>query len=620
MSTAITTGTRSLFSRFRNAFWAVALLSAVLNVLMLGGSIYMMMVYDSVLPSHSLPTLFGLFVMIVCVYIFQSLFDQMRQRILNDIGETLDRELAPHVQYVMSEVVLRGGRRSGDGLVAMRDLDAVRSWLSGTGPSALIDLPWILLFLVVVAFLHPLLMVTTLVGAIIMLGLTWLSEVTTRKPMQKLTQIVSVRNELAENNLRHVEMLVALGMRQRMQDRWARVNRLYLSANADLAHSSGTIGGISRTFRMFLQSVLLTVGALLVLDGKASGGIIFAGNMLCGRALAPIDSAISQWRSFSAARNGWARLQTLFEKVPPVEEASVLLPAPTQSLAMQHVFASPLGTQTLTLSGINFTLKAGEALGVVGPSASGKTTLARVLTGVWQPLRGAVRLDGATLDQWDRERLGSFIGYLPQAVELMEGTVAENIARFEPEADSAKVIAAARAAGVHDMIIRLPNGYETEVGSEGAGLSAGQRQRIALARALYGDPFLVVLDEPNSNLDGEGEAALARAIAAVRARGGIAVVIAHRPSALSHVSHVMFMREGRAEQFGPRDEVLRNISRSPQMVTANKNAPASPEKPAEEKPKLEKPAEENPSGDQGEEQGGGSEDVKADHHVSGQDS
>lgn len=595
MSTTVITGTRAIVSRFRSAFWAVALLSAVLNVLMLGGSIYMMMVYDSVLPSHSLPTLFGLFVMIVLVYIFQAVFDRMRLRILSDIGETLDRDLAPHVQYAMSEAVLRGGKRAGDGLIAMRDLDSVRSWLSGSGPSALIDLPWILLFLIVVGFLHPLLMVTTLVGAIIMLGLTWLTDATTRKPMQKLTQIVSVRNELAENNLRHVEVLVALGMRRRMQERWANVNRHYLSANAHLSHSSGTIGGISKTFRMLLQSVLLTVGALLVLDGKASGGIIFAGNMLCGRALAPIDSAIAQWRSFSAARSGWVRLQALFDKIPPAEEDRVLLPAPTQSLSMQHVFAAPQGTQMLTLSGIHFTLKAGEALGVIGPSASGKTSLARVLTGVWQPLRGAVRLDGATLDQWDRERLGASIGYLPQAVELMEGSVAQNIARFEPEADSSRVIAAARAAGVHDMIIRLPNGYETEVGSDGGGLSAGQRQRIGLARALYGDPFLVVLDEPNSNLDGEGEAALGKAIAGVRVRGGIAVVIAHRPSALSHVSHVLFMREGRAEHFGPRDEVLRKIARQPQMVTGTKNeegqngggrAPGS-EPPAEAKQESE---------------------------------
>ncbi|NOW45590.1 ATP-binding cassette subfamily C protein [Novosphingobium sp. SG751A] len=577
MSTTIITGTRAVVSRFRNAFWAVALLSAVLNVLMLGGSIYMMMVYDSVLPSHSLPTLFGLFVMIVIVYIFQALFDRMRQRMLSDIGETLDRELAPHVQYVMSETVLRGGRRAGDGLIAMRDLDSVRSWLSGSGPAALIDLPWILLFLIVVAFLHPLLMVTTLVGAIIMLGLTWLTDATTRKPMQKLSQIVSIRNELAENNLRHVEMLVALGMRQRMQDRWAQVNRYYLSANAHLSNSSGTIGGISKTFRMLLQSILLTVGALLVLDGKASGGIIFAGNMLCGRALAPIDSAIAQWRSFAAARSGWARLQLLFEKVPPAEEAGVILPPPTKSLALQQVFAAPQGTQTLTLSGINFTLKAGEALGVIGPSASGKTTLARVMTGVWQPVRGAVRLDGATLDQWDRERLGSFIGYLPQSVELMEGTVAENIARFDPDLDSTKVIAAARAAGVHELIIRLPNGYETDVGSEGAGLSAGQRQRIGLARALYDDPFLVVLDEPNSNLDGDGEAALGHAIAGVRARGGIAVVIAHRPSALAQVSHVLFMREGRAEQFGLRDEVLRAVSRQPERVTNGKTPAPKPD-------------------------------------------
>ncbi len=559
---------RAILARYAHAFRAVVLLSAVLNVLMLGGSIYMMLVYDSVLPSHSLPTLFGLFAMITIVYAFQALFDQMRQRILSDIGAALDRQLAPRVQQAMSEVALRGGRMAGDGLTAMRDLDAVRGWLSSVGPAALIDLPWIVLFLIVVGLLHPLLMVTTLAGAIVMLGLTWMTDRATRQPVRELAQISAVRNGLAENLLRHSEVLAALGMRARLQDRWAQVNRYFLGANDQLARSTGLIGGISKAFRMFLQSALLTVGALLVLDGQASAGIIFAGNILCARALAPIDGAISQWRVFNTARSGWERLQVLFSKVPPEEGAQVLLPAPKQGLAVQQVFAAPPGTQRVTVNGLDFALSAGEALGVIGPSAAGKTSLARVLTGVWRPLRGTVRLDGATLDQWDSERLGASLGYLPQSVELLEGTVAENIARFQPEPDSNAIIAAARAAGVHEMIVRLPDGYDTEVGSDGAELSAGQRQRIGLARALYGDPFLVVLDEPNSNLDAEGEAALEQAIAGIRARGGIAVVIAHRPSALAQVSHVLFMREGRAEAFGPRDEVLRKVTRPPEAVGA----------------------------------------------------
>lgn len=551
----------AILSRYAGAVRAVVALSAVLNVLMLGGSLYMMLVYDSVLPSHSLPTLFGLFAMITLVYLFQALFDRMRQRMLSDIGAALDRELAPRVQQAMGEVALRGGRLAGDGLTAMRDLDAVRGWLSGAGPAALIDLPWILLFLVVVGILHPLLMLTTLLGALVMLCLTWMTDRATRQPVRELAQIAAVRNGLAESLLRHGEMLAAMGMRARMQERWAQVNRYFLAANEQLAQSTGLIGGASKAFRMFLQSALLTVGALLVLDGQASAGIIFAGNILCARALAPIDGAIGQWRVFNTARGGWERIQALLAKVPAEEAAQVALPAPTKGLALHQVFAAPPGTQRVTVNGLDFALAAGDAMGVIGPSAAGKTSLARVLTGVWRPLRGTVRLDGATLDQWDSERLGASIGYLPQTVELLEGTVAHNIARFEPEADSALIIAAARAAGVHDLILRLPEGYDTPVGHDGAELSAGQRQRIGLARALYGDPFLVVLDEPNSNLDAEGEVALEQAIAGIRKRGGIAVIIAHRPSALAQVSHVLFMREGRAEAFGPRDEVLRKVTR-----------------------------------------------------------
>lgn len=567
--------TRLLLGRFRQAFWAVVLLSALLNVLMLGGSIYMMLVYDSVLPSHSLPTLFGLFAMITLVYVFQALFDQMRQRILSDIGAALDRQLAPRVHQAMAQAALQGARAPGDGLVAMRDLDAVRGWLSGAGPAALIDLPWIILFLLVVGLLHPWLMITTLVGALVMLGLAFATDRATRQPVRELSQVAALRNGRAEDNLRHVELFSALGMRNRMLDRWASINRYYLAANADLAHTTGLIGGASKAFRMFLQSALLTVGALLVLDGRASAGIIFAGNILCARALSPIDAAIANWRVFNSARSGWERLQSLLQKIPPEAGASVLLPAPSQSISVSQIFAAPPGTQRLTLQGLDFVLEAGEALGIIGPSAAGKSSLARVLVGLWRPLRGHVRLDGATLDQWDAERLGAAIGYLPQTVELIEGSVAENIARFEPEPSSDKLIAAARAAGVHDMIVRLPDGYETPVGADGAQLSAGQRQRIGLARALYGDPFLVVLDEPNSNLDAEGEDALEQAIAGVRARGGIAIVIAHRPSALAQVSHVLVLRDGRAETFGPRDDVLRKVTRLP-----DKPAPSSPTPPS----------------------------------------
>ena len=549
--------------RYRTAIVTVAVLSGVLNVLVLAGSIYMMMVYDSVLPSHSLPTLFSLLGMLVVVYIFQGVFDTMRTRILTDVGSALDQELSADVQRVMSDAALKGHHGVGDGMTPMRDLDQVRSFLSTGGPAALLDLPWIVFFLLILSMLHVWLGVTALVGALVMIGLTWATERVTQKPSKLVAQITGYRAGLAESNLRHVEVLTALGMQQRMRARWFDVNRHYLAAQDQLSRAVGTIGGSAKVFRLFLQSLILTVGALLVIDGKASGGVIFASSILSGRALAPIDTAIANWRGFSAARAGWRRLNALFQHLPDREDQSVVLPAPTKELVVDQLVVAPPRVERVTASGISFRLAAGDALGIIGPSAAGKTSLARALIGVWPALRGSIRFDGATPDQSDAEQRGSFLGYLPQTVELLDGTVAQNIARFDADATSDEVIAAATAAGAHDMVVKLPQGYETPVGADGAQLSAGQRQRIGLARALFRDPFLVLLDEPNSNLDAEGEDALGGAVASVRARGGIAIVIAHRPSALAQVSHVLFMRDGRMEAFGPRDEVMAKIMKKP---------------------------------------------------------
>ena len=317
-----------------------------------------------------------------------------------------------------------------------------------------------------------------------------------------------------------------------------------------------------------LTMVPLRRALRLVIDGKASGGVIFASSILSGRALAPVDAAIANWRGFAQAKLGWRRLNEMLHRIPDAGAISTVLPRPQSELSVQQLAVAPPGTQKITVQNADFTLKAGEALGVVGPSAAGKTSLGRALIGVWRPVRGTVRLDGATLDQWHPDSLGSFIGYLPQTVELLEGTVAENIARFDPEPDSDAVIAASQVAGVHEMVVNLAQGYDTPVGADGSQLSAGQRQRIGLARALYKDPFLVLLDEPNSNLDAAGEVALERAVASIRERGGIAILIAHRPSALAQVSHVCFMREGRIEAFGPRDEVLEKITSKPVPLRA----------------------------------------------------
>jgi ATP-binding cassette subfamily C protein PrsD len=565
-----------LWRRYRRAVTVVAILSAVLNVLLLAGSLYLMLVYDSVLPSHSIPTLFGLLAMLVGVYLFQSFFDTMRTRILTDVGADIDRQLSPRVQQAIGEAARRGGASHGDGLTAVRDLDAVRFFLGGSGPGTLIDVPWGALFLLVLFLLHPWLGVTALVGALVLIGLTIMTDRATAKPTLEVGQIASRRNALAETNLRHVEMLSALGMAARMRARWGEVNARYIAAQTQLSHSVGRLSGISRVFRLFLQSAILTVGALLVIDGKASAGVIFASSIISGRALAPIDQAIANWRAFAAARSGWRRLNVLLARVPAPRDVAVDLPRPRAVLAVEQLAVAPPGSQRLTVQGIDFRLEAGQALGVIGPSAAGKSSLARAIVGAWVPARGTVRLDGADLAQWDAEALGASIGYLPQAVELLDGTIAQNIARFTPDAASEAIIAAAQAAGVHDMIVALPGGYDLPVGVDGGQLSAGQRQRIGLARALFGAPFLVVLDEPNSNLDVAGEEALTRAIAGVRAGGGIAIVIAHRPASLAPVSHALFLRDGRMEAFGPRDEVLGKVlQRRPAPGTGPQPVPSA---------------------------------------------
>jgi ATP-binding cassette subfamily C protein len=567
----------------------------MLNVLLLGGSIYMMLVYDSVIPSHSLPTLIGLLAMLLVVYAFQGLFDTMRSRILGDVAAGFDRHLAARVQRAALASSLRGGRSQSEGQLATRDLDAVRNFLASTGPAALIDLPWIVFFLGILFLLHVWLGVTALVGAIIMIGLTLLTDRQTRQFVAQGAQIATRRSTLTDANLRHAEVLTSLGMRERMLQRWVRANDANSAAQRDVARVTGTLGGISRLFRMLLQSLILTVGALLVIDGRASGGVIFASSILSGRALAPVDSVIGNWRGLAAARLGWRRLDNFLARNPDDLGERTRIPAPAAELEVANLVVAPPGGQQIAVQHASFRLTAGDGLGIIGPSAAGKTSLGRALIGAWPPLRGTVRLDGSTYDRWDVDTLGVSLGYLPQTVELLDGTVAENIARFDPHPDADAILAAARAAGVHDLVARLPQGYDTPVGMDGAQLSAGQRQRIGLARALYRDPFLVLLDEPNSNLDAEGEAALEAAIAAVRARGGIVVIIAHRPSVLSQVTHLLLMRDGRMEAFGPRDGVMAKVAIGrrgavPVPVTQDVTAADAAERPAGDEPEQERPS------------------------------
>ena len=526
ISTVVPRELGTALRRYRGPLIGIVWLSALLNILALSGSIYMMLVYDFVLPSRSVSTLLGLLVVVAAAYGFQMALEYIRTQLLGGVGAALALDLAPRAHRMIGRSALQG-RSGGDAALAVRDLDQIRAFLSSGGPSALIDLPWVVLFIGILGFLHIWLGVTALAGAIIMIGLTIYTDHASKQPSREAGQLAASRQAAAEISYRFAEEIRALGMAGRVEAGWTQINKRYLHAQQQLGTLSTGLGGVARGFRIFLQSTVLTVGALLVIDGKVTAGIIFASSVLSARALSPIDQSISHWKNLTATRAAAERLGRALalvpDTVPPLD-----LPPPTQHLAVEGLTLVPPGAVQPSVADVSFTLKAGDGLVVVGPSASGKSSLARGLVGVWPAARGHVRLDGAALDQWSPDALGPHIGYLPQNVELMSGTVAQNIARFESGAPSERVIAAARSAGVHDMIVRLPGGYDTLVGQDGHSLSAGHRQRVALARALYGDPFLVVLDEPNSNLDAQGEEALIHAVAGVRARGGIAIVIAHR--------------------------------------------------------------------------------------------
>jgi ATP-binding cassette, subfamily C, bacterial PrsD len=540
-------------SGFYMALLGVGLFSAVINLLYLTGSFYMLQIYDRVIPSRSISTLVALSVLAATLYVGQGLLDFLRARILVRIARSLDERLSPRVFTVLGRLPLLG--RTG-GHQPLRDLDQMRSFLAGGGPLGFFDLPWMPFYIAICFFFHPLIGFAALFGATILIVITLCTEALTRKPVKAAALHGAARASVAEATRRNAEVLAAMGMAGHVAAIWQDINQKHLRAQEKASDVAGSLTGVSKTMRMGLQSAVLGIGAYLVIQGEASSGIIIAGSILAARSLAPIELVLAHWKGFVSARQSWTRLQQLFAMVQ-VPESLLSLPRPFARLSLDNVIVVAPGEQRVVVSEISFTLEAGSGLGIIGPSASGKSCLARALVGIWTPARGSVRLDGATHNQWTPEKLGRDIGYLPQDIELFDGTIGQNIARFDPTAEAAVVIRAAEQAGVHEMIVGFPKGYETQIGEAGTALSAGQRQRIALARALYGEPFLVVLDEPNSNLDAEGEQALTRAIVRVRERGGIAVLIAHRPSALAAVDHVLVMANGTAKAFGPRDQVLR---------------------------------------------------------------
>ena len=539
---------------FRGIVLFLFLVSGAINVLALTGSLYMMQIYDRALTSGSIPTLVALSALAVGLYLFQGCFDVIRSQVLVRVGARLDKKVAPMAHRVAIDMP-RFGFSTSEALERGRDVDTVRGFLGSQGPAALFDLPWMPIYLAFIYFLHPLLGALTFAGAFVLTVLTVVSEILTKRLNISTRKAAIARNTIADSNARNAEVLKAMGFSGRAVSRFDEANGEHLQLQTKANDIGGTFAAFSRVLRMLLQSALLGLGAYLTIKNELSAGAIIAVSVASSRALAPVDMAIGNWKSFVAARMAYYRLRETVIALAAADQP-MKLPAPCQSLTVDKVTIAVPGSGQVVLSDISFELEPGQALGVIGPSAGGKTTMVRAIAGIWPALRGSVRLDGADLAQWREDEIGQHIGYLPQEVSLMDATIEENISRFEPEPDYQKVIDAAKAAGIHEMILKMPEGYRTQLGPQGTALSAGQRQRVALARALYGNPFLVIMDEPNSNLDGEGEEALTAAIEGISARGGIAIVIAHRPSALVAVDLVAIVQNGRMVAFGKKQDIM----------------------------------------------------------------
>ncbi|HEY8330722.1 MAG TPA: type I secretion system permease/ATPase [Pseudomonas sp.] len=538
--------------RLRRTFYALAAFSGVINLLMLTPAVYMLQVYDRALVSSNVTTLLMLTLLVVGLFVLIALLEVVRSSVLIRVGNRLDMMLNQRIFSAAFERNLR--RAGGNPSQALQDLSQVRQFLTGNGLFAFFDAPWTPIYLIVVSLVHPLLGVITLVGSLLLVSLAWLTETSTRKPLAEANQAAMASATFANNNLRNAEVIEAMGMLPAIRQRWFGNHLRILELQSLASDRAAWINGVTRFVRITLQSLLLGAGALLAIEGEITPGMMIACSILGGRALAPVEQVIATWKQLLSSRAAWGRLSTLLHDFPARKE-SMSLPKPTGMLSVESAFANAPGSNLPILRAISFNLSPGEALGVIGPSASGKSTLARLLVGIWPAQAGKVRLDGAEVFQWNKEELGPWLGYLPQDVELFEGTIAENIARFG-QVDSDAVIQAARQASVHEMILRLPQGYDTHLSTDGGSLSGGQKQRIGLARALYGDPSLIVLDEPNSSLDDVGEAALIQALSDLKRRGKTLVLISHRPTVLNIVDKILVLREGMVHMFGSRDEVF----------------------------------------------------------------
>lgn len=543
-------------------FWSIGIFTAFINLLMLVPSVYMLQVYDRVLPSRNEITLLMLTLIMLGMFAMMSLLEYIRSMVVICISNQLDMRLNTRVYTAVYEANIKNG--SSDAGQMLNDLTNLRQFLTGSALFTFFDVPWFPVYLSVIFLFNPWLGLFALLGALLLISLAVINEFVSKKPLAEASKLSIVSGNLASTNLRNAEVIEALGMLPNLRHRWFDLHQQLLSSQRIASERSGRVSAVTKFVRMSLQSLVLGLGGWLAIDGHITPGMMIAGSILMGRTLAPIEQVINVWKSYSAARLSYDRLVRLLETYPQ-RSTGMSLPRPEGVVSVEGVSATPPGSsEAVVLHNVSFGIQPGDVLGIIGPSASGKSTLARVLVGVWPVSEGTVRLDNSDIYQWDKSELGPYIGYLPQDIELFAGTIAENIARFN-DIDSEKVIEAAKLAGVHELILRFPDGYNTVLGSSGVGLSGGQKQRIGLARALYGIPSLVVLDEPDSSLDDAGKKALDQAITSLRRRNKTVILITHRTSLLSMTSKLLLLVNGNVNAFGPTQQVLQRLKDAQKM-------------------------------------------------------
>ena len=543
--------------RSRSLYWAVGIFSFFVNMLMLTGPLYMLNVYDRVLGSRSLETLIALSVLVAFLYGMMGVLDFVRTRVMARVGARFQGVLDRRV-FSASLTAQTLNRVPSEAQTGLRDLESVQRLITSPALMALFDLPFAPLFFFGIFIFHPAMGILALVGAAILVAVAIANQISSKRPLAEANQASFASEAMGQQIRQDSEMVHALGMRNAAFERWQTLRGRSLDATIGATDATGTFSSLTKSFRLFLQSAMLGLGAYLVLQGQLTPGAMIAGSILLGRALAPIELIVGQWATFQKGREGWGRLALLLGSVPE-EAARTALPKPRARVHADQVTVIPPGEQQASLRMLSFKVEPGQAVGVIGTSGAGKSTLARALTGVWRPAGGKIRLDGAALDQFDPDTLGQHVGYLPQRVQLFDGTIKENIARMSLTPDDSAVVAAAQKAGAHEMILALPDGYDTRVSASGGRLSGGQMQRIGLARAMYGDPVVLVLDEPNSNLDNDGSKALNDAIRSAKAEGKAVFIMAHRPAAIQECDLLLVIENGARRAFGPKDEVMAEV-------------------------------------------------------------